>query len=86
MPDEDEETGETGWGCVVPFLNPDPAYCYGVEFGRLYEQMKQSDSIDDSFHTENQDQILLLFSRLGWTVGKMDVIDEHWFHIEATAP
>ena len=80
---EEPEGGESEWGCIVPFLDRDNKYAYGVEFGILYEQLKHSDSISELFCLANQDQILLLLSRLGWRVIKMEALDEFWFSLTA---
>jgi len=65
---------------VCPFLNSDPVYAYGVEFGMLYARMQTSDEqVADYFCRENQDQILLLASRLGWSVVELKPWDENWF-------
>ncbi len=54
---------------VVPFLNEDPVYAFGVEFGQLYARMRSGEEvIEDYFTIQNQDQILLMASRLGWRV------------------
>lgn len=80
----DEPEGDnTKWGCVVPFLDPDPKYAHGVEFGMLHMELKERDEVSGYYCRANQDQILLLLSRLGWTVGKIESHDEHWFWLEA---
>jgi hypothetical protein len=63
---------------VCPFLNHDPVYAYGVEFGILYTRMRNGAAtvIEDYFCRANQDQILLLASRLRWRVTKM----KRWGH------
>lgn len=65
---------------ICPFLNPEPVYAYGVEFGMLYVRMRDSDEpVADYFTRENQDQILLLASRLGWSVEEMRPWGKDWF-------
>ena len=46
---------------VCPFLNSDPVYAFGVEFGMLYMELKADDPepIARYFTIQNQDQILL---------------------------
>lgn len=83
---DSDDGDEINWSCIVPFLDRDPKYAYGVEFGMLYEEMKVVDRISDNFCLANQDQILLLMSRLGWRVEHTEVIDKDWFHIEASRP
>jgi hypothetical protein len=54
-----------------------------VEFGLLYSRMQEdSDSISDFFCRDNQDRILLLASRLGWTVREMEPWGRDWFWCE----
>ena len=65
---------------ICPFLNPDPVFAQGVEFGMLYARMRDSDEpVAEYFTRANQDQILLLASRLGWTVAEMKPWDKDWF-------
>ncbi len=75
---------------AMPFLNPDPVYAFGVEFGLLYPQMRDGDGpIEDYFTIQNQDQILLAASRLGWTVAEMEPWGDDWFFVrleKGTAP
>lgn len=70
---------------VCPFLSDDPVYAHGVEFGLLYGRMRDSDEpVADYFTRANQDQILLLASRLGWAVREIKPWDKFWFwcHLE----
>jgi hypothetical protein len=65
---------------VCPFLNADPVYAFGVEFGMLYARMRSSDEpIGDYFTIQNQDQILLAASRLGWSVEEIRKWGDGWF-------
>ena len=65
---------------ICPFLNSDPVYAHGVEFGLLYARMRDSDEpVADYFTRENQDQILLLANRLGWSVVEVRAWDKTWF-------
>lgn len=66
---------------VCPFLNADPVYAFGVEFGMLYVEMRAENPapIARYFTTENQDQILLAASRLGWTVEEIKPWGKDWF-------
>lgn len=65
---------------LCPFLNTDPAFAYGVEFGLLWARMQnEEEPIADYFTRANQDQILLAASRLGWAVAEMKPWDRYWF-------
>ena len=67
---------------VMPFLNPDPVYAFGVEFGMLYPQLRDdSEPISEYFTIQNQDQILLAASRLGWVVAEMKPWKADWFFV-----
>jgi hypothetical protein len=73
---------------ICPFLSDDPAFAYGVEFGMLYSRMRNGeDVIEDYFCRANQDQILLLASRLRWRVIAMTVWGRDWirFRLEKGA-
>lgn len=80
----DPESAAT-YRLVLPFLDDTPAFAYGVEIGQLYEKMKVRYIIDDTFLTANQDQITLMFSRLGWTIWTMAVVPDYpeWFTVRA---
>ena len=68
------------YSMMCPFLTDDPQFALGVEFGLLYARMRgEEERISDFFSKENQDQILLLASRLGWHVREMKRGDEYWF-------
>lgn len=56
---------------VCPFLDGNPVFANGVEFGMLYSRMKEESEIDGYFHTVNQEQITLLANRLGWQILKL---------------
>jgi hypothetical protein len=79
-----EEAGE--WACVLPFLTTSKPFAHGVEVGCLWEQLKSLDRVEGPFHRANQDQILLMLSRLGWTAEKVEPVDEFWFQLEARKP
>ncbi len=65
---------------VCPFLTDDPMFAAGVEFGMLFTRMSEtSEPIQDYFLRENQDRILLLANRLGWTVDDICKTDRFWF-------
>lgn len=76
---------------VCPFLDADPKYALGVEFGMLYAQLRDADEpVSGYFTTANQDQILLAASRLGWSVAEMKQWEEHpddwfWLRLEKAA-
>lgn len=64
---------------VCPFLTDNPEFARGVEFGLLYARMRDSDEpVADYFFLSNQDQVLLLASRLGWSVVEMEVEPSGW--------
>ena len=78
-----DNADDANWNCVVPFLDTDPKYAYGVEFGMLRMELKERDEVSGYYCRANQDQILLLLSRLGWNVVKMEIHDADWFWLEA---
>lgn len=67
---------------VCPFLDECPAYAHGVELGMLFSRMQRRKIIAGIFTRSNQDQILLLASRLGWTVVKMKTWRRDWVWIK----
>jgi hypothetical protein len=75
----------TTYSLVCPFLTDDPMFAFGVEFGLLFARMQSGVTrIDDYFCRENQDRVLLLASRLGWTVQKVKPHDRFWFRCVMT--
>jgi hypothetical protein len=65
---------------VCPFLDDSPQYAAGVEFGLLYARLRRRPrSLSDLFTVANQEQILLLASRLGYRVDFMSQMDRFWF-------
>jgi len=80
----------TSYGLICPFLDHDPKYAYGVEFGMLYCRMRNSSEnvVEGYFCRANQDQILLLASRIGWRVATMKPWgrDWMWFRLEREGP
>ncbi len=70
----------TNYSLICPFLTDDPVFAYGVEFGLLLARMRSgADAIGGYFCQENQDRILLLANRLGWSVEQIKPWDKDWF-------
>jgi hypothetical protein len=67
---------------VCPFLTDDPMFAYGVEFGLLHAKMGNEERIADYFCRKNQERILLLANRLGWSVVEMRATDRDGFWCE----
>lgn len=75
----------TNYDLICPFLDDDPRFAHGFEFGKLFQTMKTEDKISGYFMTDNQEQITLLCNRTGWTVVSMEPWAEHpdqWIWIE----
>lgn len=53
---------------LVPFLTDDPVFAHGVEVGMLFWQMAHGGEglIEGYFLIDNEEQILVMASRLGW--------------------
>jgi hypothetical protein len=68
---------------VCPFLADDPLFARGVEFGLLYARLaKGPPRVRDYFQRDNQEQILLLASRLSYDVAVMRPHDSGWFWLD----
>ncbi len=74
---------------LCPFLDDHPKYAFGVEFGMLWERMRNPDvsEIRDYYTTENQEQITLAANRNGWRIVEMSDVPESksrwiWIHLE----
>lgn len=74
------------YGLICPFLEDSPLFAAGVEFGMLYCRMSEEGNteIKDHFHSKNQERILLLAKRLGWSVEKLEKAKGGWFYCEMT--
>lgn len=72
MDNEGEQKDDsTDYNLVVPFLNADPMFCYGVEFGFWYKDIEALDisEIHSQYvRTENEEQMRLTCHRKGWHV------------------
>lgn len=65
---------------LYPTLNADPLYVQGIEYGILYAQMQATDEpIEQFFTRRNQEQILFLANRMGWSVETIEPQDDEWF-------
>jgi hypothetical protein len=67
------------WHPVVPFLNADPVYCYGVEFGMWYKDVSALEPGTEHMQyvrTENEEQMRLACIRLGWEVVELKSWDD----------
>lgn len=69
----------TSHGLICPYIDNDPKFAYGVEFGMLFVRMRGDEElIEGCFLRANQDQILLACNWLGWRAVKMKPHDEDW--------
>lgn len=61
------------YGMLVPFLDPSPTYCYGVEYGMnvIAKMLRTDREFGGYFRTENEEQIRLTCYRLGWEVAEL---------------
>jgi hypothetical protein len=73
---------------VCPFLDSNPRFAYGVEFGMLYVRMRDGNESEISgyFCRANQDQILLAASRMGWHVTEMKPWGRDWLWLNLEKP
>ena len=58
---------------LVPFLDPSPTYCYGVEFGMqvMAKMLAGEEEIRGYFRTENEEQIRLACYRMNYEVSEL---------------
>lgn len=54
----------------IPFLTNDKKFALGVEFGMLYKQLQleQPSEFDATIHSENDEQVIVMASNLGYQV------------------
>lgn len=72
MSTKDNSSEEENNQVFCPFLKKHPMYELGTEFGILICRMMMSNEVEDDFRRANQEQILLLANRMGWSVTKLD--------------
>jgi len=72
--------------CVLPFLNSDPMFARGVEIGVLWKNLCELKNLPlcGYYHTENEDQILLMCSRLNIKTTLGDIAEGGWRWIDFT--
>lgn len=71
MSTEPEPLGDAEYRPLVPFLNQDPVYTYGVEFGFWWKDVQAMDPGGERtayVRTENEEQMRLACTRMGWEV------------------
>lgn len=59
---------------LVPFLNQEPTYCYGVELGMqvLAPMLRKKKRISGYFVSSNEEQIRLCCYRLGYEITELE--------------
>lgn len=73
------EPADADWHQLVPFLNPDPVYCHGVEFGFWYKDVSAlapGETHGQYVRTENEEQVRLACTRRGWEVVELSTWDD----------
>jgi hypothetical protein len=74
MGDEIEDAGDgpdnVEWKPLIPFLEGEPLYAFGVEFGMWYASCRTKPEHAQHVRTENESQMTLTCSRLGWEVAE----------------
>lgn len=65
---------------IVPFLDDSLSFACGVEIGMLYILLRdtEEDEIEDLYLSQNDEQIALMASRMGWRVAKLKHPQEGW--------
>lgn len=80
---------EPGYGLALAFDRDDPQFAYGVEVGRLWEQMKQAketgEGFDQEAHAVNAEMILRMGESLGLPV-RADILDDTWVLVTVEVP
>jgi hypothetical protein len=63
----DASEHETGYSCILEFVDPSPSFCHGFECGQLYADMKREiDPIDRTVNAESREMIVRMCASLGW--------------------
>ena len=69
---------------VVPFLTDDPSFVRGWECCRVYSRLCESpDEVTATIHSDSDEQVLLIASRLGYTA-ELRQIGDGWSEVTLT--
>ena len=69
------------WHLACPFLTGSDEFARGVEVGMAWSQMQRRRTVTGYFLRANEDQILLMASRLGFDVLQRESHDADWLYL-----
>lgn len=75
---------DLGYDCALPFDRDDPQFVYGVEVGRLWEQLKSGDEVVQTVHAVNSEMMMRLAEAAGRQF-RAEELDENWIEITFAA-
>lgn len=66
-----------GFGLALAFDSDDPEFCRGVEAGRLWEQLKTEETVEQTIHATNAEMAIRMCEALDREFSAEE-LDETW--------
>jgi hypothetical protein len=75
---------DAAFGLMLAFDTDDPEFVRGVELGRLWEQLKSGDEVDQTIHATNSEMAIRACEALDREF-TADVLDDTWIDLHVSA-
>lgn len=76
--------GDESFSLALAFDTDDPEFCRGVEAGRLWEQLKSGEPVDQTIHATNSEMAIRMCEALDREF-TADVLDDTWIELRVGA-
>jgi hypothetical protein len=73
-----------GFSLALAFDTDDPEFCRGVEAGRLWEQLKTGERVEQTIHATNSEMAIRMCEALEREFSA-EVLDETWVELRVEA-
>ena len=71
-----------GFGLVLPFDSDDAEFCRGVEAGRLWEQLKTGEPVEQTIHATNAEMAIRMCEALDREFSAEE-LDDTWLEFRS---
>lgn len=78
------EVDDLGLSLVLEFDTDDSEFCRGVEAGRLWEQLKSGEAVEQTIHATNSEMAIRMCEALEREFSA-EVLDETWVELRVEA-
>ncbi len=75
---------DASFGLVLPFDTDDTEFVRGFEAGRLWEQLKTGESVEQTIHASNSEMAMRICEETGREFSA-EVLDETWIELRVEA-